>query len=106
MTMPVFDNGDEKVDASKTFDNIFAWDDNPRKSRDIYYEAAGWYLYRFVDGGNEYYLAHGCESSHGGDRWDYGSNCVKCGELPPDKFITVATLLHTPKGRPTLEDRV
>jgi hypothetical protein len=104
--MPVFDDEGVEVDIPKVFDDIFSWDDNPRKSRRVRYEVPGWYLYTFVDGGNEYYIAHGCIDSHGGDRWDYGSNCVKCGELPPDKFITVATLLHTPKGRPTLEDRV
>ncbi len=82
--------------SDKPFEDIFKWEEGSVvQSRDIHFTVQGWWLYTLEN--HELYIAHGCEQSHGGDRWrGADTNCVRCGEHPPEDFVTVATMMHDP----------
>ncbi len=86
----------------RSFVEIFSWaEDNPSyeqvRHRTILFEMPGWWLY--ILDGTDLYFAHGCPTSHGGDKWNKSHKCASCDEAPSDDFITVATLMHEPRRR-------
>jgi hypothetical protein len=96
----------QSSDKFKTFEEVFSWSQpaDILLDRTILFTVPGWWLY-IIGTHHEYlYYAHGCCESFGGDRWGISKGCVKCGELPPDEIITIATLYSKPRIS-NVEDR-
>jgi hypothetical protein len=91
----------QSSDKFKTFEEVFSWamPDDVLRDRTILFTVPGWWLYIIGNCHDRLYFAHGCCESYGGDKWGISKGCIKCGEVPPDEVITIATLYEEPRRR-------
>jgi hypothetical protein len=84
----------QSSDNFKTFEEVFSWSKptDVLRDRTILFKVPGWWLYTIGNRHEVLYLAHGCCESYGGDKWGVVGRCIKCGGIPPDDVVTVATL--------------